>query len=252
MSTKFQPWFAEGEDRPSRWLVTCDHARNAVPDFVSGGDLGLPPEDMNRHIAYDIGAEGVARELARLLRGACVGAGFSRLAIDPNRGEDDPTLLMRICDGTVVPGNRRAGAREREARLERLHRPYHAAVDALAARRSDTIIVAVHSFTPQLRGKPPRPWHVGVLHAEDERLSRPLVAELRREGDLCVGVNEPYSGHLPGDSVCRHALRHGRPNALLELRNDLIETPEARTAWARRLAPILEDAARQMGEAAGD
>lgn len=252
MSTKFQPWFASGEDRPSRWLVTCDHARNAVPDFVSGGDLGLPPEDMNRHIAYDVGAEGVARELARLLRGACVGAGFSRLAIDPNRGEDDPTLLMRICDGTVVPGNRRADAREREARLERLHRPYHAAVAALAARRSDTIIVAVHSFTPRLRGKPPRPWHVGVLHAEDERLSRPLVAALRREGDLCVGDNEPYSGHLPGDSVCRHALRHGRPNTLLELRNDLIEAPQAQAAWARRLAPILEDAARQMGEAAGD
>ena len=68
---------------------------------------------------------------------------------------------------------------------------------------------------------------------------------LRSERDLTVGDNEPYSGHLPGDAVDRHALRHGRPNVLIELRNDLIADAAGQQVWADRLAPILETALAQ-------
>ena len=227
-----------GAARSGRWLVTCDHASNHVPAEI-GGDLGICAEDMSRHIAHDVGAAGVTVALADALDSPAILSSFSRLVIDPNRGEDDPTLVMKLYDGTIIPANRNAGAAEVERRLRMLYRPYHAAYAALAARRPDTVIVAIHSFTPCLRGRAPRPWQIGVLHARDSRLSRPLIARLRREPDLCVGDNEPYLGHLPGDSIDRHALRPGRQNTLIELRNDLIATPEAQEAWAERLAPIL-------------
>ncbi|RBI77541.1 N-formylglutamate amidohydrolase [Roseovarius sp. TE539] len=239
----YQPFEIEGAGRPARWLVTCDHASNTVPPFVNAGSLGLSAADMARHIAYDVGAAGVARALGRALDAPVILTNFSRLVIDPNRGEDDPTLIMKLYDGTVIPANRHIGAADRETRLNRCYRPYHSALARLAGRRADTIIVSVHSFTRQLRNRPPRPWHVGLLHAADERLARPLLALLQNHGDLCVGVNEPYGGHLPGDSIARHAIAHQRPNILLELRNDLIRTEETQAAWGAYLAPELVAAA---------
>lgn len=229
-----------GAERPGRWLVTCDHATNIVPPWVGGGSLGIAAADMARHIAYDVGAAGLARALAERLDSPVLLSRFSRLVIDPNRGEDDPTLLMKLYDGTVIPANRQADDAELARRLDRLYRPYHAAYARLAARRADTVICAVHSFTPQLCGRPPRPWQVGVLYSHlDERLARPLIARLRAEPDLCVGENEPYLGHLEGDAIDRHALRPGRPNVLIEVRNDLIGSDAAQAAWAARLAPML-------------
>ncbi len=232
----------EGEERRGRWLVTCDHASNHVPDWVGGGDLGIPAEDMARHIAWDVGAAGVARALGRLLDSPVILSDFSRLVIDPNRGEDDPTLVMKLYDGTIIPANRHAGPEEVERRLDLLYRPYHAAYARLAALRPDRVIVAVHSFTPCLRGRAERPWHVGVLYSHlDARFSKPLIVRLQAEADLCVGDNEPYSGHLPGDAIDRHALRLGRLNTLIELRNDLIGDPVHQAHWAARLAPILTE-----------
>lgn len=231
-----------GEDRASRWLVTCDHATNRVPDDVNGGDLGLPPEEMGRHIAYDLGAAGVTRALAERLDAPAILSDFSRLVIDPNRGELDPTLVMKLYDGTIIPANRHVDAQEVERRLNTLHRPYHAALARLAARRPDTVIVAIHSFTPRLNGRSPRPWHIGVLHSHlDTRFSLPLIARLQAEPGLCVGDNQPYLGHLPGDAIDRHALQTGRQNTLIELRHDLIRTEAEQQAWADRLAPILTE-----------
>jgi len=234
-----------GEDRPGRWLVTCDHASNCVPDAF-GGTLGLPESEMARHIAWDPGAAGVAQALARRLNSPAILTRFSRLVIDPNRGEDDPTLVMRLYDGTIIPGNRHADAVEVERRLDALYRPYHAAYERLASRRADRVILAVHSFTPCLKGRAPRPWHVGVLYSHlDERLSRSLISGLERLPGLVVGDNEPYSGHLPGDAIDQHALRAGRHNTLIELRQDLIATPEHQNMWAERLAPVLVAALKE-------
>ncbi|MBN2907554.1 MAG: N-formylglutamate amidohydrolase [Rhodobacteraceae bacterium] len=243
----FQPYDTIEEGRSARWLVTCDHAANTVPPSVNGGDLGLPPADMARHIAYDPGAAGVALRLAERLDAPLIRSNFSRLVIDPNRGEDDPTLVMRLYDGTVIPANRAVDDAEVERRLEAFYRPYHAALARLAARRADTVLVAMHSFTPRLNGRGDRPWQIGILHAADDRLARPLIDRLRREPDLCVGENEPYGGHLPGDAVDRHAIAHGRPNVLIELRNDVIATAQDQIAWADRLAPILQEVLAETG-----
>ncbi|MGL5010583.1 MAG: N-formylglutamate amidohydrolase [Paracoccaceae bacterium] len=241
------PFAIIGEDRSSPWLVTCDHATNHVPDWVSGGDLGICATDMARHIAYDVGAAGLATALAEKLGSTAILSNFSRLVIDPNRGEDDPTLLMRLYDGTIIPANRHLTPADVTARLDRLYRPYHAALARLAARRSDTIIVAVHSFTPALRGRPPRPWHIGILYSHhDARLSHPLITHLRADPTLCVGDNEPYLGHLDGDAIARHALAHNRHNTLIEVRNDLIGDPLNQQDWAARLASALDTARMKL------
>lgn len=239
----YSPVQIVGATRPSRWLITCDHATNTVPPDVNGGDLGLPAADMARHIAYDPGAAGVTLALAERLDAPAVLADFSRLVIDPNRGADDPTLVMQLYDGTIIPANRGVTDAEVQRRVRTLYTPYHDAYESLAARRPDTAIVAIHSFTPQLAGRPPRPWHVGILYSpRDPRLSRALLDRLRAEPDLCVGDNQPYVGDLPGDAIDRHALGAGRQNTLIELRNDLIATPDRQRAWADRLAPILDAA----------
>ena len=201
---------------------------------------------MQRHIAYDIGAAGVTRALADALDAPAVLSNFSRMVIDPNRGLDDPTLLMKLYDGSVIPANRNADIVEKARRVDAFYSPYHSAYAELAARQDDTVIVAIHSFTPRLNGRAPRPWHIGVLHAFDDRLSNALLALLNDEDDLCVGDNEPYAGHLPGDAIDRHALQTGRANTLIEVRSDLIETADQQVAWANRLAPVLTKALTQM------
>jgi predicted N-formylglutamate amidohydrolase len=242
------PYRIHGECRPGRWLVTCDHATNRVPHQVAAGDLGIAAADMARHIAWDVGAEGLARALGAALDSPVICSDFSRLVIDPNRGEDDPTLVMRLYDGTIIPANRHVDAAEVERRMDLLYRPYHAALARLAARRDDTVILAIHSFTPCLKGRPPRPWQVGVLYSHlDARLSLPLIARLRAEADLCVGDNQPYAGHLPGDAIDRHALQHDRHNTLIELRNDLIADAAGQARWAARLAPILQETLAGLG-----
>ena len=243
----YEPFHVEGEARRGRWLVICDHAANTVPEAVNGGCLGLPEMEMARHIAWDPGAAAVARALAEVLEAPCICSNFSRLVIDPNRGEHDPTLLRKIYDGTVIPGNRGADAAERERRLELCYRPYHRAVARLAARRDDTAIVSVHSFTRALVGKPPRPWEIGILYdPRERRLADPLLAALRAHphNNAPVGENQPYTGQLPGDTLDRHGLRHGRPHVLIELRQDVIVTGTQQHGWATRLAPLLEEAAR--------
>jgi len=232
-----------GPDRQGPWIITCDHATNTVPDFVAGGALGLPDTDMGRHIAYDVGALGVALALGAVLDAPVIWSNFSRLVIDPNRGLDDPTLIMPLYDGTVIPGNRRITDADRRLRIDHLYRPYHDALAKLTARPG-VAIVSVHSFTPQLNGRPLRPWEVGVLSAADRRFADPLIARLQADLDSPVGDNEPYGGHLPGDAIDKHALQHGRPNALLELRHDLIRDPAQQQHWGTWLAPYL-DAARK-------
>lgn len=232
-------------DGAARALLLCDHASNRVPDSVAGGDLGLPPGQMARHIAYDIGVRGVTLELARLLDAPAVLGRFSRLVIDPNRGEDDPTLVMRLYDGTIVPANRRIDAAEKRRRLDAWHRPYHAAIDALIEARlaagAPPALISIHSFTPKLYAGQPRPWHVGVLWHVDDRMSAPLIARLRADPDLCVGDNQPYAGQLEGDTLSRHGLRRNLRHVLVELRQDLIGTEADQRLWAARLAPIFAE-----------
>lgn len=235
------PAFTYIEGDPACGLVlVCDHADNHVP--AEYGDLGLPPSEFQRHIAYDPGAAPLTRLLAASLGAPAVLSTFSRLLIDPNRGEDDPTLIMRLSDGAVVPANAAIGEAERQSRIARFHLPYHAAIDAAVERAIATgvipVLFSVHSFTPVWRGVP-RPWHAGILWDKDPRFAVPLIDALREDASLVVGDNEPYAGALLNDTMYRHATRRGLAHALIEVRQDLI-ADEARVAsWSARLAPIL-------------
>lgn len=227
-------------DPATGMLLLCDHASNAIPPELES--LGLPPGQLERHIAYDIGAAEMTRAMARALGAPAVLSNFSRLLIDPNRGLDDPTLVMRLSDGAIVPGNRHLDEAGIAARIDRYYRPYDAAIDAaieaaLAAGHPPAII-ALHSFTPFWKGVA-RPWHVGVLWDYEGRLARPLIAALQTEGDLVVGDNEPYHGGLPGDTIDRHATRRGLPDALIEVRQDLIASDATARDWGTRLARIV-------------
>lgn len=244
-----EPVYEHVAGRPGgRILLLCDHASNTVPSIIGGG-LGLSAAEMGRHIAYDIGARGVTLGMARRLGAEALLTRFSRLVIDPNRGEDDPTLVMRLYDGTVVPGNRHVTEAEVQRRLDLLHRPYHRALEGVLDRIIDSgrtpAIVSIHSFTPQLKGRGPRPWHIGVLWHRDDRIARPLMDRLRSEG-LCVGDNEPYAGELEGDTLSRHGTARNLPHVLIEVRQDLIATPEGEEAWAERLAPIIGDVIAEL------
>lgn len=223
-------------------LILCDHASNALP--ARYGTLGLPRTQLERHIGYDIGAAGVTRELAKRLGCPAVMSSFSRLLIDPNRGEDDPTLVMRISDGAIVPGNRYVDATEVEYRLNTFHRPYHHAIEAELASAEEAgvnpVILSMHSYTPVWRGVP-RPWHAAVLWDLDARFPRPLIDALAAKGDLIVGDNEPYDGALLNDCLYRHGTIPGRANALLEIRQDLIADEVGQAEWAERLAELLPD-----------
>lgn len=235
--------FAHVEGDPAGgYLVICDHAENRLPDAY--GALGLPAAEFARHIAYDPGAAAVSHALARHLGAPAVMSTFSRLLIDPNRGEDDPTLIMRISDGAIVPGNAGVDDAERARRVARYYAPYHRAIDAAIdegiAAGTVPALISVHSYTPVWRGHP-RPWHAGVLWDRDRRMAVPLIEALRDDRELIVGDNEPYTGALADDCMNRHGTQRGIAHALIEIRQDLIADDSGAEAWAERLADIFED-----------
>lgn len=224
----------------SRLLLVCDHASNRVPPEL--GDLGLPPETFERHIAYDIGMRGVTLRLARAIGAHAVLSTFSRLVIDPNRGEDDPTLVMRLSDGALIPGNARLEPAAVQDRMARFHRPYHDAVsarlDAIVDAGETPVILSMHSFTPRWKAFA-RPWHVGLLWDLDDRLAKPLLAALKTERGLVVGDNEPYDGALIGDGMHRHGTGRGFPHVLVEIRQDLVADEAGQAEWADRFARLV-------------
>ncbi|UDL87894.1 N-formylglutamate amidohydrolase [Mesorhizobium sp. PAMC28654] len=241
-STVFAPFDIVEGDRKRGIVLLADHARRDLPEDY--GSLGLPDAEFERHIAYDIGVETVTRELAALLGVPAMLSNFSRLLIDPNRGEDDPTLIRQLYDGTVVPGNYPLAEDERERRLDRFYRPYHDAVGAMIASVAQAsgqapFIFSVHSFTPAMQGIK-RPWHVGILWDLDDRVARPLIDMLAADKNLVVGDNEPYDGALRGDTMFKHAIVNGFAHALIEIRQDLIADGKGALAWAQRLAPIVD------------
>lgn len=224
-------------------VLVADHASNRVPEEL--GDLGLPAGEFRRHIAWDIGVEALTRGLAARLGVPAVLSRVSRLVIDANRGDDDPTLVMRLSDGAVIPGNARIEAAERDRRITAYWRPYdeaiRATIDAAFAAGRPPILLSLHSFTPIWRGWP-RPWHCGVLWDADPRLPELLIARLGGDPALVVGDNEPYDGALAGDTMYRHGTRRGLAHAIVEVRQDLIGEAAGVAAWVERLAPILAEA----------
>jgi predicted N-formylglutamate amidohydrolase len=224
-------------------LILCDHAGRWIPRRLD--NLGLPEHELRRHIGWDIGAADVTRALVLLLDAPALLCHVSRLVIDPNRRPGDPSSIPELADDTFVPGNQDLPPAEARRRLASYFVPYHRAVarqiGRLRRRVGVPAIVSIHTFTPILqRGW--RPWEVAVLWDEDDRLAAPALEGLRRDRNLRVGDNEPYSGRYPvGYTIPFHARRPGLPHVTFELRQDLIDTEPRAHAWGQRLAAVLRE-----------
>jgi len=219
------------------FVLVCDHASNWVPPTLQR--LGLPPEELDRHIAWDPGALELSRRMSALLDAPLVHSTVSRLVLDVNRDPTHAGSVVPISEDTLIPGNRELSAQDRSNRVRAIYEPYHQALAEVIESRAEPRLVAIHSFTPVYRGER-RPWHIGVLSANDRRMADPLLASLRAERALHVGDNQPYA---PADGVY-HTLdrHHGERNlhsVMLEVRSDLIAEDSSLRQWAERLCRAL-------------
>ncbi|PKP88935.1 MAG: N-formylglutamate amidohydrolase [Alphaproteobacteria bacterium HGW-Alphaproteobacteria-17] len=240
-----EAWRQLGTPRAGGTLLIADHASNHVPDDI---DLGIDRALLTNHIAIDIG---VAEVAARLVEGGAVDAailgGVSRLVVDCNRDEDAPGVLPIASDGHAVPGNALDDT-GREARLARFFRPYHDHIAATIAAQRPAMLLSLHSFTPALAAHPDqvRPWHVGVLYNEDDRLAAAAIAALADEG-LNVGDQLPYSGKLLNATMNRHAEANDIPYVGIEMRQDLVGDAVGQALFAERLARMCRKVALNIG-----
>jgi len=221
-------------------LVVCDHASRRIPATLD--NLGLDELALGRHIASDIGAAEVAEHLARLLDAPAVLAGYSRLVVDCNRQLDDPTSILAVSDGEFIPGNHGLTDEQKDQRIRQFFDPYHDAIrrriGSFERRGVVPAFIAVHSFTPIFQ-ETRRPWQIGILWDTDPRIPVPLMRGLGERG-VVVGDNEPYSGRAPSDyTIDHHAEITGLPHASIEVRQDLVETPDGALEWAETLAAVL-------------
>ncbi|UXN59303.1 N-formylglutamate amidohydrolase [Phyllobacterium zundukense] len=220
MANDWNPVRVSNPDGRSQFVILCDHASNYIPDGF--GTLGLDPDDLQKHIAWDPGALGVSQVMSRELDAALVESCVSRLIIDCNRPLDAPDLVPSLSEATTIPGNVDLDESAKSQRVALSHKPYHAAIEKLADERAttglpDPIYVAVHSYTPVYRGVT-RAWHIGIIHDADDRVAAPLIAGLQALSEFNVGINEPYS---PADRVYytleRHASAFGLPAVMIEI-----------------------------------
>jgi predicted N-formylglutamate amidohydrolase len=225
----------------SRFVFFCDHASNHIPAELH--DLGLPPSELARHIAWDIGAAGVTEVLSEIFDAPAILSKASRLVIDCNRRLNASDLIPEVSDGTVIPGNLHLSDAAKATRIERWFHPYHNAVESILVEREtrgvQSIAVSVHSMTASLAGQP-RPWKIALSSHLDRSLADPVLAALRRPGDVAVGDNQPYDLDTEVDySIPFHALRRGLPHIQVEFRQDEITQPTTQRQWALRFARAL-------------
>jgi len=225
----------------SPWVLLADHAGQTVPAALRG--LGIPQQQLDRHIGWDIGIAGVTRQLAMALDAWAIEQTYSRLVIDCNRPHASPTLIPAMSDGTVIAANQALDGGQRQARIDAIHTPYHQRIGTQLDARRDaglpTVLVLLHSFTPVMHGTA-RPWHCGVLYNRDTRLARRLLSALQAEGDLVVGDNQPYAISDDSDYAANvHAEGRGLAYVEIEIRQDLIVDAARQAAWAQRLARLL-------------
>jgi predicted N-formylglutamate amidohydrolase len=228
-------------------VLLGDHAGRAIPQSL--GELGLTFADRDRHIALDIGVEGLGALVSARLDAVFIRQTYSRLVIDCNRAPGRPDSIAAFSDGSTVPGNRRLSAADATAREAAVFRPYHdriaAELDVRAAQGRRTILVSLHSFTPVM-GAGARPWRFGVLHRGDSPFSRAMLAALRRREGEAVGDNQPYSMDGADFTIPHHADARGLDYLELEVRQDLIADTAGQVTIATILAEALTDALSQV------
>ena len=206
-------------DARSRFVMIGDHAGAAIPAAL--GDMGVSATDRTRHIAIDLGIEAIGRALSDRLDAPFLWQSYSRLVFDCNRAADNPQATPAVSDGTPIPANRDLSEDGRRARQTAIYDPYHDAISsALDERGADTVLVALHSFTPSMDGFD-RPWEFGVLHdGHEDAFAMRVLAELRKTGRT-IGDNEPYRMDEIDYTIPRHAFARGLSYVELEVRQDI-------------------------------
>ncbi len=222
-------------------LLVCEHASNDIP--ARYGALGLPAAELQRHIAWDIGAAALAMRLAALLDAPLFLSGYSRLLIDCNRPPGVPSSIPLRSESTDIPGNHGLTPAQVAQRQDDYFWPFQHRIARFLDARPTRFLLGVHSFTPVFHGLH-RPWQAGVLYGDAAGFGSALIAGLRQDPALTVGDNEPYRIDLAEDyTVPVHGDARGIPAALIEVRQDLLADAAGIEAWALRLAPILARAA---------
>ena len=239
------PSFIElGRNGRSNFVIVVDHAGRRIPRAL--GDLGLPPAELERHIAWDIGALGVARRMAATLDAPLLAQAYSRLVIDCNRDPAVATSITTIGESIPIPGNLNLRPEEIAARRAEIFEPYHRQVRALlderAAAGRPTILIAQHSMTNVFKGVR-REMHAAVLYNRDRRFAGLVLDSLRGEAGLVIGDNEPYFVSDETDyTVPRHGEARGLPHVEIEIRQDLITDDAGQDEWAGRICRALQSA----------
>jgi predicted N-formylglutamate amidohydrolase len=226
---------------PAPLVITCDHASNAVPPDI--GEWGVSDAEMQRHIAWDIGAAPIARHLAEAFDAPAILCGTSRLVIDCNRQPNDPSLIPVISDGTAIPANEGLTPEQRALRISTYSDPYHKACREILSERCEAgkrpLLLAVHSMTDRMRGKF-RPWEIALSSNENRRATDPALAVLRKLDGVVVGDNEPYDMNIVEDySTHEHALSRGLDYLQVEFRQDVVATPEGQKRFAALFIPAV-------------
>jgi predicted N-formylglutamate amidohydrolase len=245
------PFIESGRQGKSNFVVVVDHASRRIPRRLK--DLGLPESELKRHIAWDIGALGVARQVAAALDAPLLAQNYSRLVIDCNRDPKVPSSIPLLSEASEIPGNVNLSAAEIAARRVEIFEPYHRQVRALlderAAAARPTILVAQHSMTNIYHGVP-RKMHCAVLYNRDRRFAGLMLDMLRREPGLVVADNEPYFVSDDTDyTIPRHGEARGLPHVEIEIRQDLISEEAGQTEWARRITQALQSAEQALHKA---
>lgn len=226
------------------WLIVCDHASNCVPASFKG--LGLDAEMLDAHIAWDIGAAQIARQLARRLAAPLIESGYSRLLIDCNRYPSAPDSIPRISDRCVIGGNQEMTPSLQFERRLAFFRPYHLAIDTAlceAERLGRTpVFVSVHTCAPAMNGQS-RPWDIGISWTRDDRVAAPLLDSLAALHGVTVGDNQPYALEIGKDfTTPEHAMTRGLAHLQVEVRQDLVSTTGAAEWWADQLYRCIRHA----------
>lgn len=228
-------------------VLVCEHASAYMPPALN--NLGLHGDVLISHAAWDPGALGVAQGLSASLNAVLVASCISRLVYDCNRPPGHAGAMPERSEIYDIPGNSGLSDATKTSRHDAYYLPFHTAVAAAMAARTKPILVTMHSFTPVYHSQP-RAVEIGVLHDKDTRLADAMLACATSHTDHLTLRNEPY-GPVDGvtHTVAAHATPQNHPNVMLEVRNDLIQTPETQAAMARQLTGWLTQAVADMREA---
>jgi predicted N-formylglutamate amidohydrolase len=240
------PFIAERREGGSKFVIVVDHASARIPRRL--GTLGLPPSELLRHIAWDIGSLAVARRVAAALDAPLIAQNYSRLVIDCNRDPKVSSSIPELSEAIAIPGNIGLGAEEIAARRAEIFEPYHEAVQALLDARlaagRPTILIAQHTMTDVYKGVR-REMHAAVLYNRDRRFAALVLEGLRRERELEIADNAPYFVSDETDyTIPRHGEKRGLPHVEIEIRQDLVKSEPGQAQWALRIARVLQEAER--------